>query len=113
MLKYLAFIALLPSAALSQSYGTFEGCALERGDFIYAEDLHLWDGANIHTIDGYCPVTASRQVGSGAILMTVACETEGEKWEEYFLLETTASEDVYYISPSDHAEQRVEIARCE
>lgn len=113
MRNFFAILLVLPTAVIAQVYGDEIGCQMLAGERPVSDNMYLYDGATIQRMESSCPVTGSLQVGSGGILLTVECSGEGETWEDYYLLSTTADPDHYIIHPSDFPEFATDIRVCE
>jgi hypothetical protein len=106
-------IASLPFAANAQVYGDTVGCAWLAGTPPATDNLYLYDGATIQRMETRCTVTGSQQVGSGGILLTADCTGEGDTWEDYYILSTTADENVLFIQRGDTSAPSTEIKVCD
>ncbi|CUH75878.1 hypothetical protein [Tropicibacter naphthalenivorans] len=109
-LSCLALIALvLPAAALADGpYGNAPGCAdgpAQDGAVLFHP------GERIEFAETSCPITGVLQVGAGAMVLTLACSGEGETWEAYYMIETTA-EGGFAVYPEDRPEDRTELSQC-
>lgn len=103
----------LPMTATAQVYGDTVGCQMLAGERPASDNMYLYDGATVQRMESSCPVTDTMQIGSGGILLTVMCSGEGETWEDYYVLSTTADENVLKIQYGDTSGPATEIKVCE
>ncbi|MEO9862880.1 MAG: hypothetical protein ABJO29_16190 [Yoonia sp.] len=108
----LAFLCLLPVAANAQVYGDTAGCAWLAGEPVATDSLYLYDQNTIQRAESTCPVTGALQVGSGATVVTVECSGEGDTWEDYYMIMTTADENTLLIHPEAYPEFVTEMKVC-
>jgi hypothetical protein len=112
MMKQLLFLVAFPVAAHAQIFGDEAGCALLAGDPVATDSLYLYDQNTVQRAESTCPVIGALQVGSGATVVTVECSGEGDTWEDYYMITTTADENVLMIHPEAYPEFATEIKVC-
>lgn len=108
----IACLSLVPSVGLSQVYGDAAGCAWLAGEPVATDSLYLYDQSTIQRAESTCPVTGALQVGSGATVVTVECSGEGDTWEDYYMIMTTADENTLLIHPEAYPEFMTEMKVC-
>jgi len=101
------------STAQAQVYGDTVGCQMLAGERPVSDSMFLYDGTTIQRMESACPVTGSMQIGSGGVLLTVQCTGEGETWEDYYVLSTTADESTLNIQPEDTSGPATELRLCD
>lgn len=106
-------LIFLPALASAQVYGDTVGCQMLAGERPMSDSMYLYDGTTIQRMESSCPVTRSLQVGAGGILLTVQCTGEGETWESFYMLMTTADEETLLIHPEAYPEFKTEIKVCD
>ena len=111
--NFIALMCLCPTVSLAQVYGDPAGCKWLAGEDPATDSIYLYDGATVQRMESTCPVTGSMQIGSGGVLLTVMCTGEGETWEDYYVVSTTADETVLNIQYGDTSGLSTEIKVCE
>jgi hypothetical protein len=113
MLRTTALLTLLPMMANAEMFGDSAGCAWLAGEAPTTDSIYLYDQETIQRLESTCPVTGALQVGSGATVLTVECTGEGETWEAYYMIMTTADENTLLIHPEAYPEAVTEIKVCD
>jgi hypothetical protein len=108
----IAAVILMSSPAFAQEiYGDLAGCARHRGEAVATDNLYIFDLVSIQRHETTCEIASAMQIGSGATLLTTNCSGEGETWEDFYVVETTA-DNGFAIYPEAYPEFRTNLDLC-
>lgn len=115
MKALLILAALLPAAAMAESYGTPSGCARNAGGDYHGDGAVVWDrdAGTLEFHESLCDIDSVTQVGSGGIVLGVSCSGEGETWTEWYDLATTMDDKHYILAPQQYPDMETDIYLCE
>ncbi|MCK0120569.1 hypothetical protein MWU61_08450 [Loktanella sp. F6476L] len=105
-------LCVVPGILQAQVFGDAAGCAWLAGEPVATDSLYLYDQNTIQRAESTCPVTGALQVGSGATVVTVECSGEGDTWEDYYMIMTSADENTLLIHPEAYPEFVTEMKVC-
>lgn len=114
LIRSILLSALLPTCLFAEAYGTPEGCARHAGSGTGSDSAVLWDrdAGEIKFHETTCVIRDVMQVGGGGVNVGGPCSSEGETWDAWFLISSTADESLYYLTP-EQSNIKFEMHLCE